>query len=310
MDLLVNSKDIFISTLKFFKKYPVCIVPLLICWCVYAWVIIYSEYYFDWNKYAWPINLGIVFSCYILFSLMYGFSCLFILELMQQAETAGKVIVVKAFFDALFRDFFKSLPLLFIWALIWFLLMLLSAIFSRDDKNDNDKELTAKAAVGTLMGEGDSISFSSSFFHALSKIVRMTTFMILPVIAWEDNSPRKAFKKGLSILADIKAEFTVAFGITGAFTTILLFGPSMLLLFVNKLDLVLPDQVWYVTLIYIACAMSLSFVVEQLYMAELYLWYKVCQSENEKRIARGESPIKLGATAKPSFIDDIKSLKV
>ena len=310
MDLLRNGKDIFISTLKFFKKYPVCIVPLLICWCIYAWVILYSEYYFDWNKYNWQINFGIAFLCYIIFSFMYGFACLFILELMQQAETTGRVRPTKAFFDALLRDFWKALPILFIWALIWFLLMLLSAVSSSksDDEEEADEAFTARAAVGTLMGEGERISFSSAFLHVMSKIVRMVTFMILPIIAWEDDSPKKAYKKGLSILSDIKAEFAVAFGVTGVFTVILMFWPSILLSVDAKFHLNLPEPVWYAVLIYIAFAMSLSFLVEQLYMAELYLWYKEWKRENERRAAIGKKPIKLNKTTKPSFIDDIRSL--
>lgn len=101
----------------------------------------------------------------------------------------------------------------------------------------------------------------------------MVVFLILPAIAWEDLSTSKAFAKGFKILGEEKKEFLVAYGITGIFTISVMLIPTIIYTINDKLSLNLPESFWIGVLVYMAFAASLSFLVEQLYVAELYFDY-------------------------------------
>lgn len=295
-----EAKEIFATTLRFFRVYPISLLPLLLCWGIYAATILYMEYYFDWNTYPQWINCLIVFGCIVAFCTIYGIACLILLELIQQIETGEKLCIGRATFDAFSRDFWKSLPLLLIWAILWFVLALLETLFSKRKEKETERELSARSAVGTLLGDGGSFGWSAAFFSALSKGIRMTVFLMLPAIAWENLGTLKSFKKGLKILKDVKESFVVAYGATGVFAALVMLIPGLIYYADAKLELNLPETVWYGVLIYMAFAASLSLLVEQLYMAQLYLWHMLWEKQKTTK--------KFGTTMKPSFFDKVNSL--
>jgi len=72
----------------------------------------------------------------------------------------------------------------------------------------------------------------------------------------------------------------------------------------SKMTLNLPEPFWVAVLIYMAFATSLSFMIEQLYVAELYLWY----IRWEKESGQQKKTKKLSRTTRPTFFDGINSL--
>ena len=300
---ICDAKNIFLSSLRFFRTYPKSIFPLLFCWIIYASTILYMEYNFDWNKYSMQLNILIVFGIYVLFALSYGIACLIVLEIAQQVEQGEKPSFFNAVKDAMIKDLWKAIPIILLWAILWFILSLLAALFSKI-RSTEKSDLTAHSAVGTLLGDGKKFSLTSTFFHALSKGIRMVTFLIFPAIAWEDLGTAKAFRKGLHVLGEIKKDFLIAYGVTGLFFLMVMFVPALIFYIDSKLSLELPGFFWALVLIYMAFAMSLSFLVEQLYVAELYLWYMKWERESAQNTSQ-----KLSDTARPSFFDDINSME-
>ena len=268
-----KAKDVFTSSLRFFLAYPISIIPLLLCWTVYASVILYMQYRFDWDYYSIQIAFFTVFLCYILFSIVYGIACLVLLEIVQQIETEEKTNLGRAVKDVIMHDAWKAGPILLVWAVVWFLLAVLEALFSKKKEKLGSTKLTARSAVGTLLGDGSSFSLSGVFFHALSKGIRMIVFLILPAIAWEDLGPVNAFRKGLYILGEVKKEFMVAYGMSGIFALTVMAVPGVIYYVDQKLTLNLPEPFWAAILIYMAFASSFSLMIEQLYVAKLYSRY-------------------------------------
>lgn len=297
-------KGVFWSSLRFFRTYPVSILPLLAAWCVYATVILYLQFYCPWDSLEMPVVYLIAIGSYILFSLAYGIASLILLEIAQQVETDGKIKFWKAVGDAIQKDFIKALPILLIWAVIWFILSLLQVLFSRRKKNDTNESFSAKAAARTMMGSGSDKSLASSFFGALSKSVRMLSFLILPAIAWEDLSPLSAVKKGIEVFKMSKTQFAKAYVSTSAFAVAVYIVPSMIFYMDSKQSLNLPDVFWYAVLVYIALASSLVFMVEQLYVAQIYLWFMAFKKKYP--YMRKSKPLE--CASEPSFFDDERVL--
>ena len=178
---------------------------MLICWSGYAAIILYLNYGYSWDRHSNLANILLTLGCYLVFSLLFGLASLILLEIIQQVEGGKPLSLWRAVADALVRDLWKAFPLLIVWGFVWFVLSLLSALFSRNNKNGSgtEEDFSARNAVGTLLGVKGGFSLSSAFFNALSKGVRMVIFLMLPAIAWEDFSSWKAFRKGLDLLRDI-----------------------------------------------------------------------------------------------------------
>jgi hypothetical protein len=302
--------NLFLMSIRFFIRYPISIVPLIICWSIFAPVILYFEFYFNWDMFNTAESLIIIFLIYFGASFLIGISCLILLEIAQQVESEEKISLPKALQDCFCRDFIKAFPVLIIWSIVWFILVVLQALFSKKkSSNDEKQKLTTKAAAETLAGIGDEFSLTKAFFNALKKGVRMIVFLILPAVAWEELSPLKAIKKGLNIFRNNIPEFLTGFALTELFSIIVFLPVSIIFIVHYNVEIIFPEYVWYIVLVYIAFAWSLTFLVEQLYVAELYLWH--IKWENEQKIAKvqGKELPELMDVEKPSFFDNVKSLK-
>jgi hypothetical protein len=303
--------NLFLMSIRFFIRYPISIVPLIICWSIFAPVILYFKFYFNWDMFNTAESLIIIFLIYFGASFLIGISCLILLEIAQQVESEEEINLSKALKDCFLSDFIKAFPVLIIWSIIWFVLVVIQALFSKKKSSDKgeDEKLTAKSAAETLAGIGDEFSLSKAFFNALQKGVRMIVFLILPAVAWEELSPLKAIKKGLNVFRNNIPEFLTGFALTELFSTIVFLPVTIIFIVHYNVEIIFPEYVWYIVLVYIAFAWSLAFLVEQLYVAELYLWH--IKWENEQKIARaqGKELPELMDVEKPSFFDNVKSLK-
>ena len=306
-----NAIEIFQSSIRFFLRYPISIFPLILCWCIYAPIILYLEFYMNWDAFNASEIFGIVFLIYFVFSFIIGTSCLILLEIVQQVESGKRPKLSKALKDCFFRDLIKALPVLIIWSIIWSILALLEAILSKKkDENDRkEKELTAKSAAKTLAGVKKESSLINSFFSALKKGLRMIVFIILPAVAWEELGPIRAIKKGLTVLRSTIPEFITGYALTRVFVAIVILPVAIIFYIDSEFSVVFPEFVWYFVLVYIAFSWSISFLVEQLYVAELYLWHIKWEDEYKTAKEEGKELPTLRGTPKPSFFDEDNSLK-
>jgi len=137
----------------------------------------------------------------------------------------------------------------------------------------------------------------------------MIIFLILPAVAWEELSPIKAIKKGLTVLRGNLPEFLTGFALTEVFASIVFLPAAIIFYIDSKFGVIFPEFVWYFVLVYIAFSWSLTFLVEQLYVAELYLWHIKWEDECQFAKQEGKELPNLPVNSKPSFFDEDYSLK-
>ena len=56
----------------------------------------------------------------------------------------------------------------------------------------------------------------------------------------------------------------------------------------SKFDANYPDSLWMAIIIYIGFSWSLSILIEQLFVAELYLWHLIWEQEKENALLKGD----------------------
>jgi hypothetical protein len=231
-----------------------------------------------------------------------------LLELIEQIENGENANILNAFVNVIKNNFLRALPILLVWAILWFIIQVIQAFFRRRNSSNEDEGFSAKNAARTLAGIDSNWSLSSAFFEALKKGVRMIVFLILPAIAWEELSAISATKKGLSILRAHVAEFTTGFVLSEA-VSIFAFLPAVIIFYVtDKFDIVLSNEIWYVVIMYCAFAWSFSLYIEQMFAAELYLWHMKWVEASEIAKKKKKSPPTFSRIKPPSILDDIPEL--
>ena len=280
--------------------YPALLVPLLFVWMVYGPSILYLEYFFPWDSLSqfdlFVTSFGVIFF----FSGALSLSCFWLLELIRRIEAGESLAPITAFPSAL-KNTLAAIHVVLAWAIIWFVLAVLSAIFSRKGEEE-DKSFSAENAARTLSGSG-SFSLSSAFFDAISKGVRMVAFLIFPAFAWESSSA--PIKRGLSVARTHAVEFSSGFVLTELAAAVIFLPPALVFLVADKTDIVLGDGVWVAVMIYCAFAWSVSILLEQLFTAELYLWdMKWRKACDEAKSQNKEAPA-LRDVPRPSILDNI-----
>lgn len=303
-----NGWNLIKESVKVFNRHPKFLTPLLFTWSVYAPAILYLKYWFDWESYAGIQILWIVFGVIFLFAFLLSFSCSMLLELIQQLETGQELNLTKSFRHTLSQNILKILPLVFVWAVIWFVLTLIQAILSKGkEKKGESGKFSAENAAKTLAGY-QKFSLSQAFFKALGKGVRMIMFLILPAVAWENLSFVKSIKRGIGVFKAHLSEFVTGFVLT-ELAAIIIFLPTGLLFYIaDELDITLPDPVWVLAIIYIAFAWSYSIYLEQMFIAELYLWNMKWEDGVAKARKEGRPIPSMREVPRPSILDEVHEL--
>jgi len=280
--------------------------PILLCWLIYAPCIIYFKYFFNWDAFNFSQILLIVFFIIFGFCTLFSIAAFLLLELIEQLERGQKLRISKAIYETFIEDIPRAFPIIIIWSLIFFILTVLEALVSKEDKKDKG-EFSLKNAAKTLAGY-EKFSLTKLTFDALQKGLRMMAFLIYPAIAWENLSTIKAIKKGFTTLRMNVTECVSGYLLTWAAAAIVFFPPGLLLYISDKADLELPDPVWLVTIIYIAFAWSFTLYLEQMFTALLYMWNKKWEAEVYAAEKAGKPIPKLRDVKQPSLLDDIPDL--
>ncbi|MDP3990822.1 MAG: hypothetical protein Q8P63_00805 [Candidatus Nealsonbacteria bacterium] len=301
-----NGWDLIKDSIRVFNHHPKFLIPLLITWLIYAPIILYLEYGFNWEALSTGLVYLFVFGIVFIFAFLLAFSCSMLLELIEQLESGHKMSLKKSFAHTLTHNVFKILPIVIIWTIIWFILFIIQAIFSKA-KERSGRSFTAENAAKTLAGYG-SFSLSRTFFKGIEKGVRMIIFLILPAIAWENLSFGKAIKKGIAVFKAHLSEFVTGFVLTWVAEIIIFLPPGILFYIADEFELIFPVWVWTTVIIYIAFGWSYSIYLEQMFTAELYLWNLKWEKQigEEKRLGKPLS--KLRDVKRPSVLDEIPEL--
>ena len=300
-----NGAGLIKEAIRALGRYPRMLIPLLLCWLVYAPLLVIFKFHIPWDSFDFPMQALIVFSAILLLSIIFSWSAFMLLELIRQIETDENWNMTKAIGKSITNTII-ALPIAIVWAAIWFLLSLLETIFRRGS-DDSDDEYNAENVAKTVAGF-EEFSLSGAFFEALKKGVRMAAFLIYPAIAWEKLGTSSSVKKGLGVAKSHKSEFASGFVLTELAATIVFTPPAILFYISSKFDVSFSDPVWFGVMIYCAFAWSFSLFLEQMFVAELYLWHLTWEKEVDQAKIDGRPEPTLEDVKRPSVMDSVADL--
>ena len=131
---------------------------------------------------------------------------------------------------------------------------------------------------------------------------------ILTSIAWESVNPFKAISKGIKVYKNHFGEIVVGVGFSNVMKLVMAlpsFGFYYLLS--NNYPEGVPSWGYIAIFIYFGIVWAVTLMIEQIYVAELYIWYKVYESEKKEAELGGyEAPQSMYKVKKrPSLFDNI-----
>ncbi len=297
-DGIKNATALFGAVIKAAVRYPAFLLPLMLVWAIYAPMVIYLYFYFDWDSATAFQGLAVVFGFILAVSVLLSVSCFILLEQIRLIETGQRMRLLSPIGVGL-KNVWRALPITFAWAIIWFLITVVEMLVRRKGSG-TDKQATPENIARTL-GGGGKFSISAAFFDALKKGVRMIAFLIFPAIAWESH--QTPIRRGLTVAQSHKTEFATGFVLTELAAAIVFIPPAIVFAIADNTDVVISDEVWFSVIIYSGFAWSFSLLLEQLFTAELYLWdmkwREACVVAADK-----EQPLpKLNDVPRPSILD-------
>lgn len=302
-----NTFSILGDAIKILIKYPVLLLPIFISWIIYAAIVLYFEYYFDWKIISTlQVGLGIGFLIIFALCLVFSISSFAMLEIIQQIETKSKISFFKAVDEVVRKDFLKALPIMLVWAIIWFTIEILELLFSRKD-SDGNNEKTYENMAKSLSGY-KSFSLSGLTFDLIKSGVRFIVFFIYPSIAWEDEGPINAVKKGFLGIKNNISEFTMGFFSIEAIAVLIFIPAGIMFWLSDEVGLVFSDTTWQCLILYIAFAGSLYLYLQQMFAALLYMWNMKWNHAAQKAMENGMPVPAIRDIKKPDLLDDIPDL--
>ncbi|MEE3077741.1 MAG: hypothetical protein VX341_00290 [Bdellovibrionota bacterium] len=306
MKSLYEAFEIILKGTIALLSYPKLLVPVLFTWALYAPTILYFRYSFDWSVYDLKSQLSIHFLIIFFLSFILSFSCMMLLELIEHIESGKKASLLKAFYDCLFKNTLKALPIMLLWAIIWFVITILQAIFSRKDKNGGENsELSLENANRTLSGIDNRMTTIQALLHMLNKGVRMISFTIFPAICWEDKGPIDSIRSGFNVVAKRWQIFLSGYLLTEVVLGLIFFPIWIYFVIIDDFHINTHVYVDALVLIYISFTWSYYIFIEQIFCAELYLWQKNYLRAVEVSIKIGRHIPEFSEVKKPCLIDEI-----
>ena len=301
----IASWKILLHGIAVLFRHPVLILPILITWILYAAIIIYFEYYFDFKVLTslsqhFALSFGIIITyCFIL-----SIGSFMMLELVQQLETGKKINLVAALNETICKDLIKALPIMLVWGIIWFILELLTP--KRKRRNDAP---SAESFARTLSGSQE-FSLISLLIDLIKSGVRLIVFLIYPAIAWEDEGPINAVKKGFRTIKQNPVEFTSGFIQIEFIMSIIVFPVGIFLGITDANNVTLSKEIWILVIIYIALTTSFYLYLQQMFTAILYMWNMNWERAYVAAKMSHKEPPTLYDIKKPDLMDDIADLNL
>lgn len=286
---------LLVDSIKVLFKEPIFLVPICFSWILVSAIILYMRYY---------LPEGMIFIsifCFIfLIALIISLANIVMLEFMEQIEKGKKISFLKAIKEAVFLDLLKVIPVALIWAIVWFILLIIRIITSKKKEISSKPEPSMQDAAMTL-GGNKPFSWWGLGLDLIEKVVRMFIFLSLPAIAWENKGPFSAFKKAFQIVKQHPLQFLSTYTLTGVVALIM--GVPLIIIFsLAQGGVFFPPIFWTIVIIYICIIWTLGIYLEQMSVGLLYLWHL----KWVKKGSKGD----LSSIKKPDLFDDVYELKV
>ena len=267
------------DSLIIFKNFPIIGFPIFFLSVIEGAGVIYFEYYFDFTPYSWSELLLISFLIVAASSFAMAFACSILVELIKHIETGGVPSFTRAAVSSV-HNMYRLGFVIFIWAVIDFLLLLIEvviqAIFSRDnDESDAKREANLKNIASTLSGHGKPLNWYQYGIYLIRKKLRMVVFLTIPVVSWDKLSGVGAIKKSFTVITTDFRRFFTGFLLTEAAAIVIFLIPAIVFEVEEKSSFVeFSDPVWTVLIIYCVIGASVYYYLEQMFCAEFYLWHR------------------------------------
>ncbi|MDY6789393.1 MAG: hypothetical protein SVV03_05540 [Candidatus Nanohaloarchaea archaeon] len=263
LNRLKNGWKLFTQSLVTFFNKPILLAPFIVSWMITAGIILGTRYYM-------PARLSFLTAFVLLFliALTISVSSLVMLEFIQQIESGKRISVRKALKQLFTRNLLKALPIVLIWTVIWFIILLLQS--SKEEKGDPEPSMEDAART---LGGADSGLFSwlDLGLDMLEKLVRMTVFLSLPGIAWEDKGPINSIKTAMNVIREHTLQFLSAYTLTGLFS--LLMAIPLVVIFTMAQNTIFSAFFWSLVILYEMFIWSFGMYIEQMSVGILYLWH-------------------------------------
>ncbi|MBI2653542.1 hypothetical protein HYX02_01900 [Candidatus Woesearchaeota archaeon] len=286
---------LLVDSVKVLFKEPIFLVPIFFSWILVSATILYVRYYLPEGMIFITI-FGFIFLMTMIISL----ANIVMLEFMEQIETGKKISFSKAIKEAVFLDLLKVIPVALIWAIVWFILLVIRILTSKKKERSSRPEPSMQDAAMALGGDKP-FSWWGLGLDLIEKVVRMFIFLSLPAIAWENKGPFSAFKKAFQIVRKHPLQFLTTYTLTGVVALIM--GVPLVIIFsLAHGGVSFPPVFWTIVIIYISIIWTLGIYLEQMSVGLLYLWHLKWVKNGSK----GD----LSSVKKPDLLDDIRELKV
>ncbi|OQA90276.1 MAG: hypothetical protein BWY28_00520 [bacterium ADurb.Bin236] len=251
-------------------KRPILALPIFCSWVVVASVTLYGKYVYESTS-SVLIECFVAFVMIFIMSLSICISNVFMLEFIERMESGKQISLVRATFDAVFRDLIKVIPIAIVWAFIWWVIVIIRCIKRRGD-DDLDDDFSLQGAAETLAGLDNSpTTWWTLGLSMFEKLVRMTVFLALPAITWENKWPASAISKAISIIKKHPIQFLTTYTLT-ELALLIMFLPILPIFVLAKLKIAIPAIVWFFVILYEGIAWTLGVYLEQMAVGLLYLW--------------------------------------
>ena len=243
-----------------------------------------------------------IFLFIFLITLIISVANIMMLEFMQQIEFGEKISFFKAFKEAVLLDLLKVIPVALIWAIIWFIILIIKVLTSKKKNRGSSRpEPSPRDAALTLAGANSGpFTWLKLGLTMFEKIIRMYVFLTLPAIAWENKGPFSAFKRSLEILKKHPMQFLTTYTLTGI-ASLFMAIPLIFIIYMDKFGFFFSPLFWTGVIIYEGIIWTLSIYLEQMSVGLLYLWH----IKWLKKGGKGE----LSDVAKPDLLDNVYELK-
>ena len=231
---------------------------------------------------------------------MLTFTSAIMVALVKQIETNWRI----NFFDALSNAGSRIFPLLWlslIWAILWFIIIIIEAILSKAKKENNSKDVNYESVSRTLWWWNSKFSWLWLWLDVIKDLLRLSVFLSVPSILWRKKWTFWAIWEWMKIIGKHPWEFLWIFG-SMFFIGILMWIPLAIIFTMSDNWYQFPDWVWILTIIYEWIIWTFYMYMEQMSATLLYLWHYKWVTKNKKSENWEKIPFK--DIEKPSLTDD------
>lgn len=310
-DTMTATFEILRRDVEMIIMHPALLIPMLIGWIFQAASVIYFKYYFNWSRFPLSTSLLIVFAAVTAFCMVVSVCCLILLEGIKQIDNKEESNLFKAVSDAFRKDLKKAFPIVALWAIILFIILVIEVIWlaltKREDEGSNSSSLISLKDISeTLAGYNPNRSFSISYWlEYLRRGIRLVAFFTYSVIVFDKKCGANPIKRVFLLLKGNVTKFLSGFFLTEFFVIIICSPVSIVFCLSRKGIISLSDACHIALISYIGLATSVYLSLQQIFASRLYRDFV----ENEDKQKKKEETLQLARAKLKNYQQELRESK-